>query len=51
MTGGAQPKTFGERVKTLLAHPEFMLFLVILLLLALGGFVNPRRSASKTSRS
>jgi ribose transport system permease protein len=39
---GAHSKSFGERLKALFGQPEFILFLVIILLLALGAFVNPR---------
>ena len=38
----AQSKTFGERIRALLSQPEFILFLVILLLFVGGAIVNPR---------
>ena len=38
----AQSKTFGERIRALLGQPEFILFLVIVLLLVIGTVVNPR---------
>ena len=41
-TGGAGSRALGERVKALFSQPEFILFLVIILLLALGAVVNPR---------
>ena len=41
-TGGAGSRALGERVKALFGQPEFILFLVIILLLALGAVVNPR---------
>jgi ribose transport system permease protein len=39
---GAQSKTFGERLKALFGQPEFILFLVIILLMVIGTVVNPR---------
>ena len=43
-------RTFGER-RALFGQPEFVLVLVIILLLVVGGIVNPTRSTSRTSRS
>ena len=40
--GGAHSKTFGERLRALFGQPEFILFLVVILLIVLGGIVNPR---------
>ena len=40
--GGAQSRTSGERLRALFGQPEFILFLVIILLIVLGGIVNPR---------
>ena len=41
-TGGAGSRALGERVKALFGQPEFILFLVIVFLIALGAVVNPR---------
>ena len=40
--GGAQSKTSGERLRALFGQPEFILFLVVILLIVLGGIKNPR---------